>query len=104
MERMISGQIRRRSSQEGHGGFHDLIPSLSHAMVLGDDRGNGDLVALVSVHDIKNGVLFSSMSVQVRLKMSDTIRQEMVVTHKREGLQSLGEPKLNQVTHFRFLN
>ena len=85
-------------------GFHSSIPSLSHTMVLGDDRGNGDLVASVSVHDIENGVLFSSMSVQVGLKTSDTIGQEMIVTHKCEGLRSLGEPKLNQVTHFRFLN
>ena len=73
-------------------------------MVLGDDRGNGDLVALVSVHDVEDGVLFSSMSVQVGLKMSDTIGQEMIVAHKHEGLWSLGKSKLNQVTHFRFLN
>ena len=104
MKRVIGRQIRRRSRQGGHGGFHGSIPSLSHTTVLGDDGGNSDLVASVSVHDIENGVLFSSMSVQIRLKTSDTIRQEMVVTHKREGLWSLGEPKLNQVTHFRFLN
>ena len=100
MERVIGRQIRRRSRWGGHGGFHGSIPSLSHTTVLGDDRGNGDLVASVSVHDVKDGVLFSSMSVQVGLKMSDTIRQEMIVTHKCEGLRSLGEPKLNQVTHF----
>ena len=104
MERVIGRQIRRRSSWRGHGGFHGSIPLLSHTTVLGDDRGNGDLVALVSVHDVEDGILFSSMSVQVGLKTSDTVGQEMIVTHKREGLRSLGEPKLNQMTHFWFLN
>ena len=56
-------QIRRRISGGGHGGFHGSIPSLSHATLRGDDRGNGDLVTSVSVHDIENGVLFFSMSV-----------------------------------------
>ena len=104
MERVIGRQIRRRSRQGGHGGFHGSIPLLLHATVLGDDRGNGDLVASVSVHEIEKGVLFFSMSVQVRLETSDTIRQEMVMMHKHEGLQSLGERKLNQVMHFRFFN
>ena len=101
---MISRQIRRRSSRGSHGGFHGLIPSLLHTTILSDDRGNGDLVASISVHDVEDGILFSSMSVQVGLKTSDTVGQEMIVMHKREGLWSLGKPKLNQVTHFRFLN
>ena len=60
---MIGRQIRRRSCRGSHGGFHGLIPSLSHTTILGDDGGNGDLVASVSVHDVENGVLFSSVSI-----------------------------------------
>ena len=43
--------------------FPWLDPSLSHTMVLSDDRENGNLIGSVFVHDVEDGILFFSVSV-----------------------------------------
>ena len=40
-----------------------VVAAMSHMTILGDDRGNGDLVGSVFVHDVKDGILFSSVSI-----------------------------------------